>query len=281
MKKLFFVLIAIIISNAANATFEKITLEQAIKNKWVKANIAGKGGHCGKCIKFKIQNLTTRSFNINIETGRKLICDFDSVQNMMVTQAEMLSLAPYGKSEIDVNAMCIQKKHRSPSSTSFYKPGELATGNLFQLAKLLELNKYQDYVGQRAVWVLTDKAELADVKGSNEDQNKKLQDFLMNALKMAKLDDNVPKLSDHMDEYYISGVVTFELTKQENGSIQVFDKNGNMISVLCDNEPFNEGYNKYDFRLVNPAIKKDNTYFVRLTINGNKIKEISMPSQIN
>jgi hypothetical protein len=255
----------------------KTTLSEAIKNKWIKAKITGNGnGHYGQCVDFSLENLTSQVLDINVETGRKLICFNDSVQDLMVTQAAALALYPGKTEKLPVYAMCIREHRRAPKSNSNYYPGAMADGNLLELAIIIEKYNIQDDCGQSAVWVLTDSASLNNVTGSSKENNLILTNFLKDAISQA-----MHKPDATMDEYYISGIMAFELKTESTGSIIAYDLSGKQISVLCENQPFNEGLNRYDFRLVNPAIKKDHEYFVRLIIGGKVIKEISLKAQIN
>jgi hypothetical protein len=276
-KKILVLLIAAIFIPTFVWPIGKTTLSEAIKNKWIKAKITGNGnGHYGQCVQFSLENLTSQVLDINVEAGRKLICLNDSIQDLMVTQAAALALYPGKTQNLPVYAMCIREHRRSPKTNSSYTPGPMAEGNLLELAIIIEKHSIQDIGGQAAVWVLTDSASLSSVSGSSKENILLLTTFLKNAIYEA-----THKPDPTMFEYYIQGALVFELKEESTGSVMAYDKTGKQISVLCENVPFKEGLNCYDFRLVNPAVKKDNQYFVRLIIGGKVIKEISLMAQLN
>jgi len=276
-KKILVLLIVAIILPAMASSQKKIKLFQAIKNKMVKAKINGNGnGHYGKCVDVSLENLTSQTLNIDVETGQKFICAGDTAQDLMVTQAAAVALGPWKKESEPVYAMCIKKHRNAPKLNTSYNIGGLAEGYLLELAIIIEKHSIQDMGGQAAVWVLTDSASMENVSGTSKENILLLTTFLKNAIYEAT---HMP--DPLMTEYYISGVLAFELNAESTGSVFAYDKTGKQISVLCKNMPFKEGANKYDFRLVNPAIKKDNQYFVRLIIGEKIVKEISLMAQLN
>ena len=276
-KKILVLLIAAIILPTMASSQKKIKLFQAIKNKMVKAKISGNGnGHYGKCVDVSLENLTSQTLNIDLETGQKFICAGDTAQDLMVTQAAAMALGPYKKESKPLYAMCIRKHRNSPKLNTSFNIGGMAEGNLLELAIIIEKHSIQDMGGQAAVWVLTDSASIDNVTGTSKENILLLTTFLKNAIYEA-----THKPDPTMFEYYIQGALVFELQEESTGSVIAYDKTGKQISVLCENVPFKEGVNRYDFRLVNPAVKKDNQYFVRLIINGKIIKETSLIAQLN
>ena len=77
---------------ASQATFaqKKISLGEALKQKWVQIKPIGKGGYQGKTIQLEAKNLRAEAFDLVIEPGEMFISKDTAVQDLIVT--EMLTI---------------------------------------------------------------------------------------------------------------------------------------------------------------------------------------------
>lgn len=263
------------------------TLEEALKKKLVTAVIQGNqyetSSYYGKCIKLKLRNASTQSLSLRLESGRRLNCDYDSVQDMLITQSEMFALLPSQTQEFSIYAMCCEKSNHSPQKGTTYNLGAMADASLVQLARLIEQLNAQDYAGQRAVWVVTDGADPEAISSDNPEITQALKEFVMNLSKAPKVverepgfiyDYSYPKIEG--DQFTVEGEFNWEMPVQSNVSLYLYDNSGNRLLVIFQDMPYTTGLQSYHYKVTSDALKSGNLYWIRMKQNGKTLKELAV-----
>jgi hypothetical protein len=69
----------------------------------------------------------------------------------------------------------------SPGTNTVFYLGQLATGHLLELARLLSINKIFDYAAQNAIWCITNDNDLASIHSDNNEHTRILREFVSKA----------------------------------------------------------------------------------------------------
>jgi hypothetical protein len=290
MKTKIFVLIALLfcsyVLTAENLSF---SLFEAIQKKMVKVDIKGRGytsdnsyGHYGKCIFVKVKNLTNQSLNLSLETGRRLTCVHDSIQDMMVAKSEMFALGPNGSSDFTINAFCTQKHDRSPGESSIFKLDGMSEGYLHELSLLIESLGMLDNTGQTAVWVLTDSVSPNEIRGSDAAKVKKLKDFVLFAIGNMKTERATGFMYDYSfpekteKGFSLRGEINWEMPYSGLVSLTIYDNHNQKIKVLFDERLFRPGFQTFSYNLTNLSLKENEMYWLRVDGCGKRLKELAV-----
>lgn len=257
---------------------DPLLLKDAHSNKQVDMAIRGvskdigklaSGTHTGQCIEFEVKNLTGTSLEIKVEAGRKLICDFDSVQNMMITRELIFTLSPRESVKHKAYAMCIEQSDASPSGTSTFYMGDMASSHLLELAQTLDKYNYQNMVGQTAVWTVIGDKDTSNIWGSNAEQKKFLRKYISD-LRSESTEEvfyqQGPVIYLESEEYNISGSIRWDMKKKGPASLIVYDEQGNYVTSVFKERKFDAGNQTYDFKVVSCLFEPGTKYLVRLKI---------------
>jgi hypothetical protein len=290
MKTKIFVLIPFLFcSYVLSAEILSFSLFEALQKKIVKVDIKGRGvtsdnsnGHYGKCILVKIKNLTNDPLNLCLETGRRLTCVYDSIQDMMVAKSEMFALGPGSSHDFTINAFCTQKHDRSPGETSTFTMDGMSEGYLHQLSLLIESLGTLDNTGQQAVWVLTDSISPNEITGSDAVKVKKLRDFVEFAIANMKAERTLGFIYDYSfpdkseKGFSLKGEINWEMPYSGLVSLTIYDNHNKKIKVLFDERMYRSGFQTFDYDLKDLSLNEHELYWLRVDGCGKKLKELAV-----
>jgi hypothetical protein len=268
-----------------------ILLKDAQTNKQVELVIHGvnnetgffpSGKHYGECLEFEVKNLTNSPLEIQVETGRKLICENDSIQNMMMTRALVIALSPNGNVTYKAYAMCIEEHDRSPNSKSTFHLGDMAEGHLLELAKALDEHNYQSAGGQSAVWTVVERKDTSSIWALNTDEKRFLRKYvssLRGEIPPENETSTVILIYKETPEYSISGSIQWDMKKKGPADLIVYDEQGNYITVIFNERKFESGKQESNFKVISCLLKPDKKYLVRLKVNDLTQEELIVQSE--
>ncbi|MEI6851985.1 MAG: hypothetical protein WCL06_04045 [Bacteroidota bacterium] len=290
MKTKLFVLIPLLIcSYVLQAEILSLSLFEAIQKKMVKVDIRGLGyssenshGHYGKCITMNITNLVSQALQLNVETGRRLTCVYDSIQDMMVAKNEMFALGPNGSSDFTISAFCTQKHDRSPSETSHFTLDGMSEGYLHELSLLIESLGCFDNTGQNAVWVLTDSISPDQISGEDAAKVKKLKEFVVYAVSHMKEEKTVGFIYDYSfpdkteKGFTLKGEINWDMPYSGLVSLTIYDNHNQKVKVLFDERLYKSGFQTFDYNLADLKLKENELYWLRVDGCGKRLKEVAV-----
>jgi hypothetical protein len=266
-----------------------LSLSDAIKKKMVIVDIKGRGvtsdnsyGHYGQCIFVKVKNLTNQPLSLNLETGRRLTCVYDSIQDMIVAKSEMFALGANGNSDFTINAFCTQKHDRSPGTTSTFRLDGLSEGYLHELVLLIESLGSLDNTGQMAIWVLTDSISPNEITGSDASKVKKLKDFVVFALTNMKAERATGFIYDYSfpdrteKGFSLKGEINWDMPYSGMVSLTIYDNYNQKVKVLFDERLYRPGFQTFDYNLMNLSLKENEIYWLRIDGCGKRLKEVAV-----
>jgi len=159
LKKIFILLLgSILISFAPAFKSKTISLEQAIADGKISAEVVSLGGHSGTCAKLIVTNLKGKSMNIEVPAGTLLEPEDAADQTLIVTETRMLALKQSRKSYFKLDGFCTEASDSSPSEGSMFALNATKDEKLVKLMDYLqtkpELLKNEDLI-QHTVWAIT------------------------------------------------------------------------------------------------------------------------------
>jgi hypothetical protein len=146
----------------------RLTLQQAIDKRMVKATARSTGGHGGYCMQVTVQNLTRDSIIILIEAGRRLNSVNDQQQDILVVKELTLALKKFETRSEPVKGYCCQASNASPSKNAAYHINTLADSSLVLLAKYLNTHPFEASAEQYAVWAISNNKPSANITSVND-----------------------------------------------------------------------------------------------------------------
>ena len=283
------VLFTALLSSGSFAT-TPVSLKDACEEKIIKVVINGNPfdlgsplskRYYGECISIQVENLTNNVLNLQIENGRILLSDFDSIQNMIITKQLVFALNGKESATYKAYAMCIEKANGAPDAKTTFQLGDMADGYLLQLTQMLEKNNYQDHAAQSSVWAITDHLDTMAIYSSDIIEKNMLRKFI-GTYQKATADKRIVPIYDpekttyiERKEFNISGKIDWTMKGDGYASLIVYDEQGTQVTTIFEKRKFDEGNQSYDFKVVSCMIQKGKKYLVRL-----KIKELTQEELI-
>lgn len=253
---------------------DTITLNKALESNMIAVAITGADqsgnsgsytpSYTGLCIQLEIENLTGNNIKVFLDAGRFLQPEDTSVQRMMVTKDQMITLIKKSKKKTRAYAMCSQLLRHAPGTSTKFSLGKKADGKLLELAQLLSKNNYQSGAAQSAVWALTDNDDVYNITSDNPAETKALRTFIK-AAKGIKDEPAVNKNSAFnlkqdasgtfmkYNKGKVNGSFEFELKADTPLSLTLFNDKGDVARKCMQDYTFHEGTNTvtYEFSYFN------------------------------
>lgn len=147
-----------------------ITLQEALDNNQVKVKISSLGHYQGESTLMEIQNLTKNDLNIKVEAGRKLVCDKEEYQNLLVVREQEILVKANSKASKNIVGFCCESDDRGPGNNLVYKVNKMADTSLVKLARYVNSNYKQLSTNsvQQAIWAISNNHGSAAIGITNE-----------------------------------------------------------------------------------------------------------------
>ena len=286
MKKNIAQILAIALCLLSYASFsDTITLSQALQNKMINISISGaennpndeayKSSYTGDCISIKIENISGKNIKVFLEAGRFIQPEDTSIQRMIVTKEQMISLEKGLKRNIKVFAMCSQMKNHAPSQATVFHLSKKADGKLLELCQLISKNNFQDGSAQSAIWAMTDNNDLYDIYSDNKAETDLLKGFVRKAKGISEeseqksnstfeLNREAPGTYVNYCTGKISGSFEFDLKTDTKLNLILYTDKGEVSRKCVQNQIFLSGNNtlRYEFTYKNFPI---GNYYLKMT----------------
>lgn len=251
---------------AFNSFGAALSLQEAIKSKKIVCKINGNSGstHYLDPLIIEITNLSNENVSVSWQDGDLFIPDDPSMQNIVATQPELISLLPKATKTAKIKGMCTEHhdKSGSPTTTYTFQPGN--NESLKKLAKFISEKKYQTSAAQYAVWSLMDNDDLNSIFSADSTEERQLKDF------MASLTGKTYTISkDYKYSYYapprekVGGNFEYNFSKPQDVQIAMFDKNGILVRELFNKKKVPPGEHKLSFEF-DASVYTDDVYYFKL-----------------
>jgi len=255
MKRVILILSLAGLSVGMQGAHRKVSLQQALERKLVKASAASLGAYKGYCINMTVKNLSPDSLLVYVEPGRRLNSSDDKYQDILVVKEEVIALKKSEEKSCKVKGYCCQAGNSAPQMKSVYTINKLADSNLVYLARFLNRSSFDADVEQHAVWSLSDKRPVATIASPNDSTLLPLKQ-LVAALKGEQLpwyslvQGTVVFRSGTILTYplQLSGKLHYTSESAEYATLYVYDEKGNQV-LLQRSQWVQGGSQDLDLRL--------------------------------
>lgn len=220
-----------------------------------------------KCMNVRLQNLTKSYFTVSLETGYFVQPEDSGYQRMIITQDELISMAPSRNVSRDLYAMCTQMSNHGPDDDMKYALASKADGSLLGLVQLINAKHYQSDAAQNAVWVLTDGSSIGNIYSDNSAELKDLQNFVTKATGLS-----IPKQPNVIK--YNSGVVTgtiyWESLEKQTLSLFLMRQDSTLEYAFFEKKVFNAAQQTLNWKFTYKGFPAG-VYYVMLIDDKQKV----------
>ena len=142
----------------------KVNLSDAIKDKWVSMDaINFEGKYKGKTTNLKIANTSKNDLDVKVNLGIFLKPDDNSCQPMLLAGGEQLTVKAGTTREVAVMTFCGNAPKHCPGKDLHYSFSHVGSDTLIKVLEYIRTNSLYDFLGQNAVWVMTNNHSLTDL----------------------------------------------------------------------------------------------------------------------
>jgi hypothetical protein len=135
----------------------------------VSARAADNSTHYQQPVVLEIRNISGSPVAVDIPVGRLFASHDTTEQNFVSTEPLLADLAPGESRTYPISAMCINHHKAAPSGKNPYHMKKSAEGHLLKTARFIHEKKLSgSYLGQTAVWCISDREPLENIFGFDE-----------------------------------------------------------------------------------------------------------------
>jgi hypothetical protein len=278
MKNLLFVFVGVLLLTASKPADQTkdipIDIATAVSEQKIELTVTGndESPHYYQPLIVKLKNLTSDEVVINIKNGQLFKSIDPEVQDIIVTQEEMIVLKAYEHISQPIFGMCVQQFNSAPAATKEYKLNSIATENLASIANQIQEQKAFSIAGQNSVWAITDNNSLDAIDSYNPEDSNELRTYVANLLHIPDTIfvrrqfvalDTVPKPIKRS----VEGNFKYRFSKTSAVTIGMFNDQNIVVKELYNNPETPPGEHKLAYEFDTMVFPED-TYYVRLIIDG-------------
>lgn len=272
MKNLLFIPLLFITLSGMSASNKK-TLSEALKDKSIQLSAVNtEGQYNGKTTKLLITNNTKSVLQITVDLGTILKPEEPRYQPMLLAGEEMLAVLPHAQGELMVQTFCGNAPKGCPRKDLAYSFDRVAGDTLVKVLRFIKTNSLFDFLGQHAVWAITNGHELNGIYDPSRDAvSKKLIELVSVATGKPKPEyyalipneqnPNSPAYDPKVLRIYAEFEVRLDAPKTL--TLGVFDSTGAMAQPVFENQEFGPRGHRFnvEFEAENVPVGK---YYIRL-----------------
>jgi hypothetical protein len=252
---------------------EPVSLAMAISNKWITTEYKGAGSYSGHCINLTAENLQHKKITVNIPAGTMFKPSDDGMQNILVTQEQMLVLEPGVKTQATVRGYCCESTDHAPAKDISFALSENKDPKMAKLFAFLKGKKIEDGLQQEAVWCISNNHEVSDIYAEDVQQAKPLREELCRITGQKDTWYNTPcqhtvdadgNISHVTTE--VKGLIKFKALKAAKVHNEIHDATGKLILKNPNEFEVRAGNIEYEFGIKVKGWQKG-TYYVEVYEN--------------
>lgn len=273
MKKLLALICLCCIPAGLMATTLKKTLSEAIADKSIQLDAVNyEGAYLGKTTRLMVTNNTKNVLQLKVDLGVILKPADPDYQPMVLAGEEMLVIMPSTTGEVKVQTFCGNSPLNCPSKDLHYSYWRAGSDTLVRVLRFIKNNNLYNYLGQHAVWVVTNHARLSDVYDQEADAVSKQLTDLLNKLTGQPIPDYyvvhhdaqtpgapafVPKALKIVAEFEV------RLETPKTMTLGIYDGEGKMIQKVFENQQFEALGHRFGVEFESSNVQAGN-YYIRL-----------------
>ena len=250
-----------------------IKIDEALKTKKINVSIKGNANstHYLEPIVLDVSNTSKSAISLEVQYGDLFIPTDESKQNIVVTNAKLITLKPNEKKSVRIKGMCIEPNDASGNGETVYMFKAVNDEKLKKLSDFIAQHKYQSSAAQFAVWCLVSDGDINSIYSSDSTEENNLKRF------MASLTGKTfaVKTKDYKTNYYappkekVGGNFEYSFTKAQDIQIAMFNENGILVRELLNKKNVPAGTHHLSFEY-DSSVYTDDIYYFKL-IAGNDV----------
>jgi hypothetical protein len=284
MNKLLVLLALVFIPAWGQSATMKKNLSDAVKDKSITlkaVNFAGR--YQGKTTKLMITNNTKSVLQITVDLGVILKPEDSAYQPMVLAGQEMLAVLPKTTGEVEVQTFCGNAPRHCPAQDLSYTFSHTGSDKLIKVLSFIKSNSLFDYLGQSAVWAITNNNDISDAYDpSRVALSKQLIELLISVTGQSR-----PQYYTLRSDEQVAGAPAFipkvlkivaefeiRLDAPKTLTLGIFDEQGNMAQEVFQDKEFGKMGHRFgvEFEAENVPPGK---YYIRLK-EGNTVLQEKM-----
>jgi len=227
-----------------------IPIEELLLTNKVQVKIKGKVEFNGQCLSFDLENLTSDTLFVLLQSGNKLNSNSADFQDLFIVKSNVICLAPH---QTKTNAGSVFYYENSSSIINETK-GEITAEKWRKLAKIIDANDFPINTIQAAIWCITDNHPVSSI--SSEDM-KNIQLLRRTVSEIQKNELSWYYITFHEDTTVlypvkhknVIGNIEFYLHSNAVVTINVRNKNGQVMATLVEESAIGVGKHKFSMNL--------------------------------
>ena len=160
-------IIILISSFNINNVTQKVSLNDAMKNKTIVANITSNGKHSGFSVNLTLTNNTSSPLQIVVPAGTKYNPADDGEQTLIQLEDELIVMKPNGTYTGKIAAFCTEASDRCPSENTSMRITQHTDPKFAKLFTYLKDKQITKSTFQDAVWAISDGHPIANIVAEN------------------------------------------------------------------------------------------------------------------
>ena len=263
---------------SAMANSKTIDIREAVKSGWVTLTVEANGGHSGKTIRIRVQNLKKKKFQLYVPVGLVFTSVDSTEQDLIIIQERLLALDKKQKRTFTLYGMCIQANNSSPRKESLF---ELSTAessdNLMKLTAYIDKNALRTSAAQYAIWAVTDNKRVENIGERDlaiftaELLGKPIPTYYIRHARQSR-----PGQMAFIDNpSTIEGKFKYKSDEMRKVSFGMYGADGKLLYTAFENQEQKAGHHKFKFLFEVRNIPKGK-YYARLMSEGEILKELAV-----
>ncbi|MCD6012816.1 MAG: hypothetical protein K0Q79_2678 [Flavipsychrobacter sp.] len=273
MRNLLCIFLLFVLPLAATAANTKKSLSEALKDNSVKLTAVNvEGMYTGKTTKLFVTNNTKSVMQITVDLGMILKPDEGNYQPMVLAGEETLAVLPHAQGEVLVQTFCGNAPKGCPKRDLAYSFDRIGSDTLVKILRFIKTNALFDYLGQHAVWAITNDHSLSGVYDPARDVvSKKLIELISATTGKPKPDyytlvpDEQNPGSPAYNPKMLKIIAQFEIRTESPKTLTlgVYDSAGTMIQPVFENQPFPARGHRFEVEFEAENVQAGR-YYIRL-----------------
>jgi hypothetical protein len=146
------------------ANKEVLDIAAWCKSGKLQLELVSLGGHQGECVQMRVKNRSAELIQTRLESGRKLVAEDSSAQDIFVVKSLFIRLAAGEERRFSANGFCCRASRHSPTKEMKFVLGEMMPSTWVQVAELIDKSSFPSSAIQAAVWALSDNHAVAAIQ---------------------------------------------------------------------------------------------------------------------
>lgn len=265
------------------ASIRTVNMSDAIKGHLIKLNAVNiLGAYTGSAVQLILTNNDRKdSLDVTVNLGIILKPEDTAYQPMVLAGEEQLVLAPGKKDEVSVKVFCGNCPRHCPRKNLKYTFLRLGSDDLVHVLRFINNHKLFDYLGQSAVWAITNGNPIGNIYDQERDSvSKQLINIVCSVTGRPKPEYyTVTKQNENPGEAAYNSkpesiVAQFDIVLRNSSILKVglYDVHGRLLENLVDRRVFSAGGHNLTISF-NPQAYGPGNYIIRLSDPERLLKE--------